>query len=53
VFQYSPNSNEIIVLIKRGEESIIPRGNTVLKENDIMVINEIQKKPKIANNDKV
>jgi cell volume regulation protein A len=53
VFQYSPNSNEIIVLIKRGEESIIPRGNTVLQENDIMVINEIQKKPKIANNDKV
>ena len=53
VFQYSPNSNEIIVLIKRGEESIIPRGNTVLKENDIMVINEIQKKPKIVNNDKV
>ena len=53
VFQYSPNSNEIIVLIKRGEESIIPRGNTVLQENDIMVINEIQKKPKIVNNDKV
>ncbi|MBQ5882498.1 MAG: hypothetical protein IIW70_06705, partial [Bacteroidales bacterium] len=53
VFQYSPNSNEIIVLIKRGEESIIPRGNTVLQENDIMVINEIQKTPKIANNDKV
>ena len=53
VFQYSPNSNEIIVLIKRGEESIIPRGNTVLQENDIMVINEIQSKPKIVNNDKV
>lgn len=53
VFQYSPNSNELIVLIKRGEESIIPRGNTVLHENDIMVINEILTKPKTDYNEKV
>ncbi len=46
VFQYSPNSNELIVLIKRGDETIIPRGNTILSENDILVVNEIQPQSK-------
>ena len=43
VFQYSPDSNELIVLIKRGDRAIIPRGNTVIHKNDIMVINKIRK----------
>lgn len=42
VFQYSPDSNELIVLIKRGDKAIIPRGNTVIHKNDIMVINKIR-----------
>lgn len=42
VFQYSPDSNELIVLIKRGDRAIIPRGNTVIHKNDIMVINKIR-----------
>lgn len=44
VFQYSPDSNELIVLIKRGNRAIIPRGNTVIHKNDVMVINKIRKK---------
>lgn len=43
VFQYSPDSNELIVLIKRGERAIIPRGNTVIHKNDIMVVNKIRR----------
>ena len=43
VFQYSPDSNELIVLIKRGHRAIIPRGNTVIHKNDVMVINKIRK----------
>ena len=43
VFQYSPDSNELIVLIKRGNRAIIPRGNTVIHKNDVMVINKIRK----------
>lgn len=43
VFQYSPDSNELIVLIKRGDKAIIPRGNTVIHKNDIMVINKIRR----------
>ena len=43
VFQYSPDSNEVIVLIKRGSRAIIPRGNTVIHKNDVMVINKIRR----------
>lgn len=43
VFQYSPDSNELIVLIKRGDRAIIPRGNTVIHKNDVMVINKIRR----------
>ena len=43
VFQYSPDSNELIVLIKRGNRAIIPRGNTVIHKNDVMVINKLRK----------
>ena len=42
VFQYSPDSNELIVMIRRGDKAIIPRGNTVIEEGDIMVINHHQ-----------
>lgn len=42
VFQYSPDSNELIVMIRRGDKAIIPRGNTIIEEGDIMVINHHQ-----------
>ncbi len=41
IFQYSPSPNELVVLIRRGEEVIIPKGDTVIRENDILVINSI------------
>ena len=33
-------SKKLIIMIRRGESIIIPRGNTRLKENDVLVINE-------------
>ena len=44
VYQYSPDSNELIVLIKRGDKAIIPKGSTIIHKNDVMVINKIRKK---------
>lgn len=41
VFQYSPGTDELIVLMRRGDGIIIPRGGTIIEEGDIMVINKI------------
>jgi len=35
-----PSTEKLIIMIRRGESIIIPRGNTRLKENDVLVINE-------------
>lgn len=35
-----PSGEKLIIMIKRGESVIIPKGNTVLSENDILVIND-------------
>ena len=43
VFEYSPSPDELIVLIQRGNKTIIPRGSTKVEENDIMVINKVLK----------
>ncbi len=42
VFQYSPGTDELIVLIRRGDKVIIPRGGTVICEGDVMVLNKIR-----------
>lgn len=34
-----PDSGNLVILIKRGEQVVIPRGRTVFKEGDILVIN--------------
>ncbi|WP_027625711.1 potassium/proton antiporter [Clostridium lundense] len=39
ISEFSPNSNELVIMIKRNDKIIIPRGDTVLKENDILVMN--------------
>lgn len=39
VSDFSTDPKELIVLIKRNDHIIIPRGNTVIKENDMMVLN--------------
>ncbi len=42
IHQYSPEPDELVVLIRRNDEIIIPKGNTVILENDILVINSIR-----------
>lgn len=34
--------DKLIIMIKRGEKIIIPKGNTVLAENDVLVINHTE-----------
>ena len=33
--------NNLVVMIKRDGGTIIPRGNTVIKQNDIVLLREI------------
>lgn len=34
-------SDTLIILIKRGDETVVPNGETILKEDDILVINTL------------
>ncbi len=34
-------SDTLIILIKRGDETVVPHGETILKEDDILVINTL------------
>lgn len=38
IADFSPNSGELIILIRRAHENIIPHGNTVLQSGDRLVI---------------
>ncbi|MBD5082367.1 MAG: potassium/proton antiporter [Ruminococcaceae bacterium] len=38
-----PDDSHLVVLVKRGERVIIPRGKTVFTEGDILVINSAEK----------
>ena len=38
ISEYSTNPRELIILIRRGEETVIPRGDTVLEAEDVLVI---------------
>lgn len=38
----SKNPGELVVLIRRGEETLIPRGDTYLKAGDVLVIHSIE-----------
>ncbi len=40
---YIPKSEKLIIMIRRGEEIIIPNGSTLLLENDVVVINNSPK----------
>ncbi|MCY6959482.1 potassium/proton antiporter [Clostridium brassicae] len=44
ISEFSPNPDQIVVMIKRNEKIIIPRGKTVIKENDILVMNSLNVK---------
>ncbi len=37
-----PKDSGLIIMIQRGRNVLIPRGNTVIKENDVLVINDTQ-----------
>lgn len=39
VSDFSPEPGELVLMIKRGDRSIIPGGDTVLEEDDILVLN--------------
>lgn len=39
VSDFSPEPGELVIMIKRGEHIIVPRGNTVIEENDVLVLN--------------
>jgi cell volume regulation protein A len=41
IHEFSPNPDELVVMIKRNGRSVIPRGNTTINEGDILVINQI------------
>lgn len=38
----SKNPGELVVLIRRGEETLIPRGDTYLKAGDVLVIHSME-----------
>ena len=38
-------STKLIIMIIRGQEAVIPSGDTVLQAGDVLVMNEFQAKP--------
>lgn len=38
--EFSPQAGELVVVIIRGDQTVIPRGDTIIERNDILVINE-------------
>lgn len=41
VYDFSPRSGELVIMVIRGEETIIPKGDTIIKANDLLVLNLI------------
>lgn len=39
--EYSKDPQELVVLIRRGEDTVIPRGDTILETGDVLVIHSI------------
>lgn len=44
ISEFSPQQGELIIMIKRGDRVIIPSGNTVIEENDILILNTNENK---------
>lgn len=38
IADFSPSSGELVLMIIRGDETIVPKGNTIILENDLLVI---------------
>lgn len=45
IHDFSPQAGELIIMLLRGRKSILPQGNTKIKENDILVIYSTQTDP--------
>ena len=41
ISDFSPYPGELVIMILRGEETIVPKGDTVIMENDLLVIYSI------------
>lgn len=41
ISEFSPDPEQIVIMIKRDEKIIIPKGKTILEENDVLVMNYI------------
>lgn len=39
IYDFSPNLDELVIMILRGNKTVIPSGDTVILKNDILVIN--------------
>lgn len=39
VHDFSPKSGELVIMVIRGDQTIIPKGDTVIEENDLLVVN--------------
>lgn len=37
IAEFSPAAGELVIMIKRGEKTIIPRGDTLIHESDILI----------------
>jgi cell volume regulation protein A len=42
IFEFSPQPSELVIMIKRGNRSVIPRGYTTIQEGDVLIINKME-----------
>jgi len=40
IAEFSPDAGELVIMIKRANRIIIPKGDTVIQEHDVLVIHE-------------
>lgn len=46
ISEISKEEDKLIIMIQRKKKVIVPNGRTIIKENDILVINQIDKDPR-------
>ena len=39
ISEFSPHAGELVIMIIRRDKNVIPKGNTVIEENDVLVVN--------------
>ena len=39
ISEFSPHAEELVIMIIRRDKNVIPKGNTVIEENDVLVVN--------------